>query len=175
MANTQAARFSYSVVDATGIKASVTNYALLDPTIAVSAVKTAWLAQGALLDAATEAQIVGGDVAIVFAADGAWKDAPVAGSEVESTGVFDFSNSVTPHKYGQALPALLSAAIVGGKIDLTNTDVKAWFDALYGSHTLYAFTNNAFQTLVALVDAFRSYRKRRKQLYRATVEPGGGA
>lgn len=175
MANTQAAKFSYSLEDALGVKAVETNYALLDPTIAVSAIQTAWVNQGALLDAATDAQILGGHVSIVFLPDGAWKASPTAGGECENTGIFDFSNDTTPNKFGQQLPAILAAAIVGGKIDLTNTPLKAWFDALYGAHTLYAFANSSYQKLTGLVDAFRSYRKRGDQLRAKTVEPGGGA
>lgn len=173
MADTQYALFSYSVLDELGIRASMTIPAMIDPTTGTpAAIKTEWLALGAEIDALTGAQITGGSVATVFTPDSGWKATPAAGSRVEQTGLFNFSNSTSKYKFGVDLPAIDNSKLDGNKIDLTDSDVTAFIGSLVGTFTGGRFANTATFALVALVDAILSFRKRRKQLSRASFEPG---
>jgi len=86
--------------------------------------------------------------------------------------VFNFANGSTTRRFGEAVPALADAVIAGGTIDLSDADVAAFVTAMgaaSGTATSQA-TNNSFQDLTSLVDAFLSFRKRRKQLLRSSFE-----
>jgi hypothetical protein len=72
--------------------------------------------------------------------------------------------------WAQAVPALKDAAISGGHINLADADVIAYQAVIPGTITLGEYANSSFQTLTAFVDCFLSFRKRRKQLDRASRE-----
>lgn len=176
MADTQPARFSFSVRDELGTEASTTFYALLDPTSTVGDVFTSGIALGAILDGATAGQIVRFDVALLGSPDAGWKSTPDAGSRVEQTGVFNFANTMSPRHFGEAIPALLSSLIVGGKINLSAGAVSALVNLLTATFGEGVWTNANFQPIVTgsagLIDAILSFRKRRKQLSRSSFEGG---
>lgn len=179
MANTQPVRFTFSVLDELGTRAAITDYALMDPTATVANLIAAWGAQATLLDAVTGCQITGGGVEMSdtnaqMTALGL-KSAPVAGSRVEQTGVFNLSNSSTPRRFGIAVAGILDSLISAGRIVITEGGpVDLWLDLIEaaGTATTPQYANTAGQSLVALVDAFLSFRKRRKQLSRSSRELG---
>lgn len=172
MANTQPARFTFSVLDELGTRASIADYAMVDPAMTVAQAVAAWGAQATALDAMLGVQIIGGGIEIVKGAAG--KGSPASGSRVEQTGVFNFANATTPHSYGVAAPGLADSVISGGRIDLTEDGpVDVWLDILEGSITGGGvYTNTAQQAITGLKDAFLSFRKRRKQLDRSSRELG---
>lgn len=173
MANTQYALFSYSFIDELGTKASMTVPAMVDPTTGTpAALKSEWVALGTQLDANSDAQILGGSISIITVPDGGWKATPDAGSRVEQTGLFNFTNATTKYKFGVALPSIANDSIVSGKINLADTDVIALLDALIGSWTGGVFTNVGQYALTALADALLSFRKRGQSLRRTSMEPG---
>lgn len=169
MANTQPVRFSVSVVDELGTEASEVFYAMVDPTITAAQLSTQWHALATDLDPVLGAQILRGSVVLLENMSGG-KTAPAVGSRVEQTGVINFSNAVTSHRFGEALPGLSSGVISAGKINLTDAGVAAFITFMTTAFTLGTWTNNAQQPLVALVDALLSFRKRRKQLARSSFE-----
>jgi len=173
MANTQYALFSYSVIDELGTKANITLPAMIDPTTGTpAALSTEWVAMGDDIDAIVGAQITGGAVSIVKVPDGGWKSAPVTGSRVEQTGLFNFTNATSKYKYGIDIPGLSNDTIAAGKIDLTNTDIGNFINELVSTFTGGIWSNVSQYPLVALADALLSFRKRRKQLSRSSFEPG---
>jgi hypothetical protein len=125
-----------------------------------------WVAD---LDAVIDGAIIGNHIKINVPVTGTHKAATGAtfvASRVEQTAVINFSNSVTPHKYGQVIPSVRSDLLTTGKIDLTDTAMAALIALLKSG----AFTNAAQQALVTVIDAIVSFRKRRKQLSRTSFE-----
>lgn len=174
MAYTQLANFSLTVVDELGTEAADTFYASLDVTQPISALTTAWNSLAQTIDAVTAGQITKGHVQILMnpaAVSGpSLKTSPVAGSRVEQTGIFNFSNAVTTHRWGGIVPALNSTKIVSGKINLVDTAVAALITFLTTVLTVAQWVTNNQQQLTALRDALISFRKRRKQLSRSSIE-----
>jgi hypothetical protein len=170
MANTQPVRLSYTIQDELGTKASETFYALVDPASTVTQLAAEWQALASLIAAVSDGGIPRGSIALLEVPTA--PITPAAGSRVEQTGLFNFSNNVTPHRFGEAVPALKDSVIVGGKINLADTGVAALVAALATTFNggLGVFTTNNAQALVALVDAVLSFRKRRRQLSRSSFE-----
>lgn len=170
MANTQPARFSFSAVDELGTEASETYYAMVDPAMTIAQFKAAWTGTAAVLDPIMGAQITHGS-AVVLAPMVGGKIAPVAGARIEQTGVFNFKNDVTTHRFGEPVAGLADSVIVGGKINLADAGVVAylaWLGALLAGGGFWS--NTAQQQLNGLQDAFISFRKRRKSLTRSSFE-----
>ncbi len=78
-------------------------------------------------------------------------------SRIGQTGVLSFSATGTDRRYGQALPALANATIVGGQLDMTNAAIAALITLLLNP-TGY-FTNPQNQSLEAALDALLSFRQ----------------
>jgi len=173
MANTQYALFSISLLDELGIKSSMTIPAMIDPTTGTpAALKTAWDDLSEAVDGVIGSQITGGSVAIITTPGGTLKTSPAAGSRVEQTGLFNFSNATSKYKFGIDVPSIKNTVLSGNKVDLTNGAVSTLLDLLTAAFTGGVFANTSQYPLVALVDALLSFRKRRKQLARASFEPG---
>lgn len=170
MAFTQHAQFSYSVEDELGTKANIVVYANADPTKTIANLAADWEALAALIDPVIGGQITGGSARLVLVPSGAEKTAPAAGSRVEQTAVFDLTNTATPRLFGEAIASLKDSLIVAGAINLADADVAALVAALYTATANTQPTNNSFQPLSGLHDAFVSFRKRRKQLTRSSYE-----
>lgn len=80
-----------------------------------------------------------------------------AASDITKTGIIDFSATGTSRRWGQAIPTLADAVIVGGKIDITNAAIVALVDLLLNPTGF--FTNDDQQSLEAALDALISFRK----------------
>lgn len=171
MADTQYALYSYSLIDELGTKTSMNVPAMVDPTTGTpTALAAAWTGLGTQIDNASGAQILGGTVAIVLKPDGGWKSSPDSGSRVEQTGLFNFVNTTSKYKFGIDLPSIINTALVGGKIDLTNTAIADLVSFLLATFTGGRFATTSTFFLSALVDAIISFRKRRKSLSRTSFE-----
>jgi hypothetical protein len=75
-------------------------------------------------------------------------------------------NASNSRRFGVAIPAVIDAGVVNGKVDLTNAAIAAMITLLHGG----AYTNLFGQVLTALVDSILSFRKRRKSLERSSYE-----
>lgn len=171
MANTVPATFSFTIVDELGTKATQLEYALVDPAITVTQLEGQYNTIGLALDNIIDGQILGGKIAIEQGVPSGAKTAVTAGARVEQTAVLNFSATGTPLKFGEAVPSISSSKIVGGKLDLTDTDVMTFFGLLVTSGlSVLDWTSNNRQNLAALLDAILSFRKRRKQLSRSSFE-----
>jgi hypothetical protein len=170
MAFTAETQFSFTLLDQLGTEASVVIYALADPTKTLTNIAADWATWAGLLDLITGGQIIRGQVRLVQTPGGGLKGSPASGSRVEQTGVFDLTNASNMRLFGQPVPSISDGVIVGGQIDLTDTNVANFVTALHTATANSEPTSNQFLVLSALNDAFLSFRKRRKQLSRSSRE-----
>jgi hypothetical protein len=161
--------FSFSVVDQVGVRGAITLPVMFADTVTLAQLDTAWGGMKALLQA-----ILGGSIqrgSISFGETVAAPTAVVAGARVEEVGVFDFAITGSSHKQGLALLSFASSKAPLDKIDLTDAAVVAFTDAVSAAITgggVYATPDGV--ALGALVDAFFSYRKKRRQEHSLTIE-----
>jgi len=170
MAESVGAHFSYRMQDELGINATCVLYLYLDPATTVANLIAEYQSTSLLLHAISGGALKVGSIQLEADPDAGAVAAAVAGSRVEQTGVFDFTNAVTSRIWGEPVPALLNSKISGGRINDADTDIVAWTTNLLGSVTTGHYTNNSFQHLAAVRDTFISFRKHRKQLTRESFE-----
>src|ERR1035437_7227205 len=170
MADTVPAQFSYTVEDELGVSATFLVNALADPAATVTQLDTMWQTIGGLLDAITGGIIRGGHYRVMQDYTGG-KSTAAAGSRVEKAGVFNFSVAGTSFKTGLMVPSLKNSAITADRIDLSNSDIAAFLAAIVAATPgALEWTSENRQALIALVDAFLSFRTHRKQLVRVSFE-----
>jgi hypothetical protein len=161
--------FSATVRDGLGTEASTTAYLNPSDTTTLAGLVAdlgTWLTD---LDAVTDGLIRGTRIEITPALPGGLKTATGAtfqASRVEQSAVLNFSATGTTRKDGMVIPAVSNAAIVAGKVDLTNAAITALIALLSGGN----YTNPYNQVLVGLLDAILTFRKKRKQLQRSSFE-----
>jgi len=171
MAKTQPATYSFTVMDEIGVKASITQYLLLDPAMTVAQLAAAWQAQELLVQAVLSAGVQHGDARLdLVPTDGAVT--PASGSRVEQTGLFTFGNATNSRGFGQDFAGWSNAKISSGHIPLGDTDVAALVTAMTTPASLSEFTSNQFLVLNALRTTAITFRKRRRLESRLTSEVG---
>ena len=165
------ARGSWTIQDELGTRAVVQVYFLVDDTATVATIDSDFYAWGQVIEQITEGEIVAATLSYYGNLAGL-QTPPVTGSRVEATGVFNFTNTFNPRHFGVPIPALISAAIVAGKIDLTNSHVTALVNQVTNTNSTFTPADAHFisQFGGVLADAFLSFRKRRKQLLRSSYE-----
>ena len=170
MANTQPASFGFSVVDELGVRGSTAVYALVDPTLVLSDQITQWQALATALAGVTGGMIESGDIRIKLTPTVDQTGKPAAGSRIEQTEVSSMAVTGTGGKTaGVDVPAWPDDLITGDKPVVDSGAGATWVAAITGTYTGGVLTNPTFTALGALVKAFISFRKRRRQLYRASV------
>ena len=165
----QLAHFTATVQDGLGTKASAIVYTGTEDTALVSAFDTQFEAWIAALDAATDGIIVDSSIVLKPEVTGLKSDFTTADfleSRVEQTAVLNMRNAANSRRFGVAIPAVIDAGVVHGKVDLTNAAIAAMITLLHGG----AYTNLFGQVLTALVDSILSFRERRRQLGRSSYE-----
>jgi hypothetical protein len=80
-------------------------------------------------------------------------------SRIAQTGSILFSATGTSRRFGQALPALANATIVGSQLDITNAAIQALITLML--NPTVPFSNVQSESLVAALDALLSFRKYR--------------
>lgn len=155
-------RLSVKVLDALGVEASMTTWHDVTTTDTVADLNTWAAAYLPDLDAITDGQITSAELALSLTLPGGIKGAPVAHSEVEKGGLFNFAQTGLPFKYGVLVPAISDSVIVDGKIDLTNADVTTWISTLTTLTNGIQAISKAFVALGALLDALIAFRKHRR-------------
>jgi hypothetical protein len=123
-----------------------------------------------LLDAITDGQITAAHVRQQLALPSGLKSAPASTAEVERTGLFNYTMSGNPYKFGIDVPAIADSKIVSGKINLTDSDILAWKSFILTGVGGITIVSKFLQSLIALVDALISFRKHRKQETRRSLE-----
>ena len=176
MAFTQLAVVSATVVDSWGTEASAPAYALVDPTQTVAEAIAEAQAYVKALDAVTDGKITKMHVQFVPTLPTGLKAAALAtGAKVEQTGLINFSATGTSKRYGLAIPAVSDAQLTGDRIDATvfgtaSTGMDAFLLLLTSVATAIAWANAHSQQIIAVRDAIVSFRKKRRQLGRSSLE-----
>lgn len=160
--------FGFSVVDELNVRASATLPITFADTVTLAQLATAWNTMEGLLQAIIDGSIDSGGVNFQFNVSS--PSAAGAGSRVEQNGIFNFLVGTTGKRFGIATPSLADAVISGGMIDL-GSPVSAFTAAVTASITGGgSYSTPQGVDLGALVDAFISFRKHRRQLRAHTVE-----
>jgi hypothetical protein len=165
---------SYTTLDSNGVKASAPFYAIFDDAVTVAELNDVWVEFGALYELVTGGVIISGGVSIGYAPDAAWKDTPVAGSDNSDVLNLNYSNATTMYKFGLIVNMLRTALVSAGRPIIASGAIKDLSDYILASHATptFTFVNTGEHDLVALIDAFQSDRKHRRQLKaNSTVTP----
>lgn len=168
---------SFNIKDSHGVSATAPYPVAVDDTLALSAVRTQWLALGTLLDAATDGKVTGGRVTFLQPGDNGWKANPTATSDVSMAGVMQFSMQNTTHQASAVVPALIESAQSAGKVNLNQTGLKEFIYGLYhgfGTGSAYKLTNATGNTVTGINRGFLGTRKHRRQQQSKTMMDGSG-
>lgn len=165
---------SFTLRDTNGVTTSTRLYAIYNATTkTVESLINDWLAAGAALDDATNAEIIGGSLLIPLKPDAAWKAAPVEENDVSDVITLNYGNDITSKVWGFLLPNFKNSQItVGGQVDVTQADLAALIAYIGALFTGGQWSNANGQNLTDLVNAFQSDRKHRREIVsRSKVYP----
>jgi hypothetical protein len=159
--------YSFTIQDADGERTAFPVYVEFADTVTLADVNTGLMAYGSLLDAILDGQIVKNRVTVELPVDSGYKSAPVAGSEIEVTGLITFSlDDPVGKTYSNDIPAFARSKFVGNKINLTDADVAAWISRGV-SATPPAEKNDLWSGfLLAVRSGRKTFRKHRRQTER---------
>jgi hypothetical protein len=160
--------YSFSAVDDAKVRAAVTLPMRFAEAATLTQIVAGWTGALAVLQPIMGASIDKGTIS--FSQVVASPPSPVADSRVEQNGVFNFAISGTSHRQGIAVASLLDTLIDAGVIDLA-APVATFTDLISAAITgggVYATPDGV--ALGALVDAFLSFRKHRRQLRAHSLE-----
>lgn len=174
MAVTLIVRMEATIVDASGIQAEASVYALVDPMASFNDILTlqnTWLAD---MDACTDGQIISTELEVLPDLPGGLKPAPVSTSRVEQTGVLSFTSAGDTHHWATAIPALSASPTVvsGGKIVLTTGSPVQTLTTLLveGGTAALEWTNATSQVISSFYKALISFRRYAHQEIQASYE-----
>lgn len=125
-----------------------------------------------LLDPITGSRIDQVTARVFLPLDAGNKADPVAGDENEKTGLFNFSQTGSPYKYGIDVPGFAETMIVDGKIDLANAGLQAWIAWFEAAHSGIQAVSKFTLILIDLLDALITFRKHRKAENRRSIVVG---
>jgi hypothetical protein len=90
---------------------------------------------------------------------------PADSNRIGSGAVFDFSAGSPVTTYGELIPQFLPALVASdGSIDITATVQAAFVTSLTGAVMGGTYTNAAYASLIAGLDAFPTNRKRKRRV-----------
>jgi len=156
--------FSARLVDGMGQSRSCHAYYQRDDAITVATLVGALESYAADLEAMTDATITRLSLSIddvTFSAT-----VKTGGAPIEQTGVLNFTATGSAKRWGWAIPAFTNSKLTGDRINLADADTEV----VIAEFTAGGFTNDHYQPLTALADAFVSFRRDRKQLQRSSFE-----
>jgi hypothetical protein len=154
--------FQYTIEDADGNTLSFPVYGTADDAAALSDLATSATAIGTDLNAIIEGAIRKVSFDVLVPLDGGWRTTPVAGSNVQETGLITFPLTSVPGKhYSQDIPCFYQAGFVGKTINLAATAVAAWL-AFIAAGAGFVWTNDQWtSTLEAPTKGKKTFRKHR--------------
>lgn len=158
----QNAIHTITLQDADGDQASLPLYVTYDDATATLSSLAAYMAaRVADLDAITDAQIVKQSLLLQNALPGGIKTSPVAGSDVERTGLITF-NLLTPSgkAYGMDIPGFKSSKFSGDAINLADADVSTWTTNMISTSGTMKHLNDLWSSVFSTVrKGVKSFRK----------------
>lgn len=166
--------FNFSLQDDQGLKSNCDFPVAYDgATETIDALIGAWTAYGGLLDAITDGQITGGSILVPLIPNGAWKDAPAEGNNVNQVMNLNFNNDFNSYATSILIPSYKENTLTpGGEPDLADTALAAFIAAIIAGEGGEVFPNStSLHDLNALRDAFLTVRKVRNQKRQTIVTP----
>jgi hypothetical protein len=162
---------SATLVDSWGTEASAPAYALADDTKTLAEVVTEANAYFAALDGASDAYIRRTKIELIPALPGGIKTgASATGAKVEQTGLLGFTVDGTSKRYSLAIPAVSDGVLVADRMTLGAGGIATLLAILTAVGTALKWANDHNQEINEFVDALVSFRKKRKQLQRSSIE-----
>ena len=157
--------FSARMIDSRGQTRSCHAYYAHDDAETVASLMTSLESFAADLGAMSDAGITRLSLSID---DVGFSTAVTAGgAAIEQTGMLNFiATGPIERRWALAIPAFTNSKLVGDRIVLTDADTEVVIAEL----TSGFFTNDHYQPLTSLADAFLSFRRDRKQLQRSSFE-----
>jgi hypothetical protein len=156
--------YSAQVLDADGNRTAVAVYA--KHTTATLAQLITWGTDlGDVIDAALDSKVEKLSLQIDIPL-GSPKSDPVAGSNIQETGLITFDASGTPYNFSLDMPGYIQSGFDGKVIDQTNAAFEALRDYLITASNTIIGTDRYNDTLLSVVKARKTFRKFRKQALR---------
>jgi hypothetical protein len=153
---------TYTVQDADGDSASVPLYGTFDDgTVTLSALVGYAQGRASELNDITDAKPTKIAITLYPPLPSGMKASPVAGSDVEKTGLLTF-NLVSPSgkAYGQDIPGFFDAGFSGDVVNPVGTEIEAWVDSMTSGVLAVTVTNDFWtSTLDNLRKGVKSFRK----------------
>lgn len=126
----------------------------------------------ALLDKVTGAKVNKASISYDITLPNGLKANPAQGDEIEMNMLANFDLEGSPYAYGVNVPAVASALVVNGKINLANADFAAWRLWIVSVHAYVNAVSKFLLTIGGLLDVLISFRKHRTaQSRRSIVTP----
>jgi hypothetical protein len=166
--------FNYTLKDDQGLKSNTDFPVAYDgATETMDALIGAWTAYGGLLNAMTDAEIVGGSITVPLIQNGAWKSAPAEGNNVNQVMNLNFNNDFNSYATSILIPAYKETQLnTGGEPNLAATALAAFVAAIIAGEGGEVFPNSRdLHDLDSLRDAFLTVRKVRNQKRQTIVTP----
>lgn len=161
---------SIEVLDAEGVTATQMLYLTIPNLVTIADLGLFVGSYAPLLDAIVDGQLMNAKFTIVVPLPSGLKSAPASGSNVESTGLFNFSQTGSRYKFGVDVPAIANSKIVSGRINLSDSDISAWKSFILSTGTTINVVSKFVLILASLLDALRSFRKHRRALTKRSFE-----
>lgn len=157
--------YSFVVKDGDGEKTAVRLLKEVADTTTIASLLTATASLATLIDNCLDGKVVSYSVGVHLpTAGGTVKANPVAGCEIERTGLITFDLVSTTDTYSVDFPAWAQDKFSGNSIVLTDSDVVALLAELNGGSYV-----NRYEVLLGgnTLDGVKTFRKHRKQTKRA--------
>jgi hypothetical protein len=165
--------FEWQVKDDQGLTNRTQLFAAYDgATETVDALIGAWLAQGALLDACIDGQIIGGQILIPLLPSGSWKSAPATGNNVNQVMNLNFGNDFNSYATSVLIPSYKETQVNGASPKAPNlaaAAIAAFIAAVEDDGGTVFYNSRDIHQLNRLIDAFLTVRKVRNQRTRTKV------
>ena len=165
------AKFSFTVQDGLGTKASLAIYGLVDDTSTAADLEAQWQAYATALTAVTDSAILSGSASIELTPTTSQAGKPTSTNRVEQNALLGYIVTASGRRFSIATPGWKDTLISGGTVVLTGA-AATWIALLTGAMGSATGTNtsNDFLALGAPSDAVLVFRKHRRQLARSSYE-----
>lgn len=165
--------FEWQIMDDQGLTNRSQLYAAYDGSSeTVDALIGSWLAQGGLLDACIDGQIVGGQILIPLIPDVSWKSAPVTGNNVNQVMNLNFGNDFNSYATSNLIPSYKETQVNATSPrapNLAATALAAYIAGVIDDGGTVFFNSRDLHQIDRLIDAFLTVRKVRNQRSRTKV------
>lgn len=161
---------SLRLLDSLGVESSSMFPVNIDDTKTIAQALTDAQVLAGDVDAISDSQITEVSLKLIGPLPIGGKTGPIAGAENERTGLFNFSQSGSPYRWGVDIPGMAQGKISAGKINLSDAAVSAFIAFMIAAGTALTPVSTSPHTLVALLDALLAFRKHRRAESRRSFE-----